>query len=44
MRGGVKEKEYIIEINGQEMQGITHHDAQQCIRSTGQTLSLTLSR
>lgn len=43
MANGVKEKEFILEINGKDTQGVTHHEAQQCIRNTGATLTLTLS-
>lgn len=43
-QSGVCEHDYILEINDTETQGITHHEAQQLIRTTGTTLTLLLSR
>ncbi|XP_019854051.1 PREDICTED: LIM domain-binding protein 3-like [Amphimedon queenslandica] len=42
-QAGVCEQDYILEINDIETQGVTHHEAQQLIRTTGTSLSLLLS-
>ncbi len=43
MSGGIKEKEYILAINGEDSENLAHHEAQQKIKTTGTTLSLKLS-
>lgn len=44
MKSGIKEREYILAINSDDTEGMTHHQAQQKIRNTGQTLTLKLTR
>ena len=44
MSGGIKEKEYILAINGEDSENMAHHEAQMKIKATGTTLSLKLSR
>ena len=43
-KSGIKEKEFILAINNEDADNMTHHEAQQKIRFTGQTLSLKLTR
>ncbi len=42
-RGGVKEGNYILAINGDSMEGLLHFDAQQMIKATGMSLQMKLS-
>ena len=44
MKSGIKEKDFILTINNDETDGMTHHEAQQKIRFAGQTLTLKLTR
>ena len=43
-RGGVKEADYLLAINGDPTEGLLHFDAQQMIKATGMSLQLKLSR
>ena len=42
-KGGVREGDYIIAINGDSTEGLLHFDAQQMIKATGMSLQLKLS-
>ena len=43
-RGGLKDSDYIIAINGDPTEGLMHSDAQMMIKATGRSLQLKLSR
>ena len=43
-RGGVKEMDFLLAINGDTTEGLLHFDAQQMVKATGMTLQLKLSR
>ena len=43
-RGGVKETDFLLAINGDSTEGLLHFDAQQMVKATGMTLQLKLSR
>ena len=43
-RGGVKQDDYLLAINGDETEGLLHFDAQQMIKATGMSLQLKLAR
>ena len=43
-RGGVKQGDFVVAINGDFTEGLLHFDAQQMIKATGMSLQLNLSR
>ena len=43
-RGGVKQDDYLLAINGDDTDGLLHFDAQQMIKATGMSLQLKLAR
>ena len=44
MLGGVQLGYYILEVNGTDLDGLTHHEVQSLIRTAGSTLTLKITK